>query len=131
MKLLSITTGLMMGTLLMSHQAHSNTLFSLENLERERATYLHLLANSALSADERLRQSKQTYRRMVDMERMVLRDERITQSDAPMVKNAFSHYELTFLAHASAESQRTPYSHWLFTLNITPAVLGRSKMGGR
>ncbi|MBU2978212.1 hypothetical protein [Alteromonas sp. C1M14] len=131
MKLLSLTTLLAMGTLLVSHHANSNVLFSLENLERERASYLHLMTNSALSADERLRQSKQTYRRMVDMERMVLRDERITQSDAPMVKNAFSRYELTFLAHASAESQRIPYSHWLFTLNITSEVLGRSKIGGR
>lgn len=54
MKLLSLTTLLTMGALLVSHHAHSNALFSLENLERERASYLHLITNSTLSADERL-----------------------------------------------------------------------------
>lgn len=127
----NVLHSVLLAGVLMSGVASADSLFSLENLERERASFISTMSDLALSMDERQRKSKQIYRRMVDIERMVLRDERIASSDKLIVKKAFANYDLTFLAHASAESERDPYSHWLYALNITPDVISRSNAGAR
>ncbi len=126
-----ILKSVLLTSVLLTGAASADSLFSLENLERERASLISTMSDPALSMDERQRKAKMIYRRMVDIERMVLRDERIASSDKLIVKKAFANYDLTFLAHASAESERDPYSHWLYALNITPETISRSNVGVR
>ena len=118
-------------SLLVASAVHANPLFSLENLERERAALLSTLTDANLSLDERQRDIRRIYRRLTDIERMVLRDERITRSDKVVVKKAFANYDLTFLVHASAEHDRIPLSHWLTTLNIDEQTIAQARVGVR
>jgi len=109
----------------------SNPLFTLENLERERAAFLHNLTTTKLNAFQRQQQGNHIIKRLIDMERMVLRDDRIAMSNSVMAKNAFQHYELTFLVHAGSESKKAPMAHWLHALNITDESIDKSKSGAR
>ena len=111
--------------------AQSNELFSLQNLERERAALLATLTDSSISNEVRQQKANSLYRRMADIERMVLRDERIANSDKQLVQNAFANYDLSFLIHASAEHNTLPLSQWLNTLGINAASIERSKLGYR
>lgn len=111
--------------------ANSNTLFSLENLERERAALLNNLTSTKLSSYEREQQANNIIRRLIDMERMVLRDDRIAASNSIMAKKAFQNYDLTFLVHAGSESKKAPLAHWLNALNITDESINKSRPGAR
>jgi len=112
-------------------QAKANPLFTLENLERERAVYLNNLTTTSLNAHQREQQGNHIIKRLIDMERMVLRDDRIAMSNSIMAKNAFEHYELTFLVHAGSESKKSPMAHWLHSLNITDESIYKSQSGAR
>lgn len=131
----NITKTLCLGTLFLASflpsLAQADPLFSLENLERERAAYISTQTDATLTSDERSRKAEGIYRRMVDIERMVLRDERIAETDNALVKKAFANYDLTFLIHASAEQNVQPFNHWLNTLNITNQAIQQSHVGYR
>jgi hypothetical protein len=111
--------------------AKSNSLFTLENLERQRAVLLNNLTIKKLNSYERENKTKQLINRLVDLERMVLRDDRIAQSNSVMAKKAFQSYELTFLVHAASESKKSPMAHWLHSLKITDESIAKSKSGAR
>jgi hypothetical protein len=111
--------------------AKSNSLFTLENLERQRAVLLNNLTTKQLTAYERETKTKQLMNRLVDLERMVLRDDRIAQSNSIMAKKAFQRYELTFLVHAASETKKSPVAHWLNALKITDESIAKSKSGVR
>lgn len=111
--------------------AQPSELFSLQNLERERAALLHTLTDGNISNEVRQQKANSLYRRMADIERMVLRDERIANSDKKLVQNAFANYDLTFLVHASAEHNTLPLSQWLNTLGINARSIKQSKQGYR
>ena len=114
-----------------SVQTKANPLFSLENLERERAVFLHNLTNNSLSTEEREQQDIYIIKRLIDIERMVLRDDRIAMSNSVIAKNAFQQYNLTFLIHAASENKRSPVAHWLDALNITDVQVYKSQAGLR
>jgi hypothetical protein len=116
---------------LISGIANANPLFTLENLERERAALINTLTTKALSSDLRQLKSQNIIRRLIDMERMVLRDDRIAGSHSVIAKKAFANYELTFLVHAGSEAQKLPIDHWLSTLDISSASIKQSKIGNR
>ena len=111
--------------------AQSSELFSLQNLERERAALLATLTDGNISNETRQQKATLLYRRIADIERMVLRDERIANSDKKLVQNAFANYDLTFLVHASAEHNTLPLSQWLNTLGINATSIKQSKQGYR
>lgn len=111
--------------------AKPNSLFTLENLERQRASLLNNLTTTKLNAFQREQQTKQLIKRLVDLERMVLRDDRIANSNSIMAKKAFQHYELTFLVHAGSESKKSPMAHWLYSLKITDESIANSSSGAR
>jgi hypothetical protein len=112
-------------------QAKSNPLFTLENLERERAVFLDSLTSTKLTPYQREQQRNHMIKRLIDMERMVLRDDRIAMSNSVMAKKAFQSYELTFLVHAGSESKKAPMAHWLHSLNITEENIDKSSSGAR
>lgn len=129
LKLVSILT--VSGLLTCPSLAQDNALFSLQNLERERAALLQTLTNGNISMEVRQQKVATIYRRMADIERMVLRDERITNSDTKLVQHAFANYDLTFLVHASAEHNTQPLSQWMNTLGINASSIDQSKQGYR
>jgi hypothetical protein len=129
-KLISIAS-LFCVILASSALANANALSSLENLERERAALLQNLTSVKVDAAMRQQQSNQQKRRLADIERMVLRDDRIASSDSVMAQKAFASYELTFLVHAGAETEKLTIDHWLTELNITSGNILTSKAGSR
>lgn len=116
---------------LLSLQVSANSLFSLENLERERAALLSAQLDSSLDLDERQQKAQNIYRRLVDIERMVLRDDRVTSSNSQLAQNAFDKYELTFLVHSSAEKSQPPLSHWMSELHLASDNILSAKAGHR
>jgi hypothetical protein len=116
---------------LISLQVSANSLFSLENLERERAALLSAQLDSSLGLDERQQKVQNIYRRLVDIERMVLRDDRVTSSNSQLAQNAFDKYELTFLVHSSAEKKQPPLSHWMSELHLASDNILSAKAGHR
>lgn len=117
--------------ILISPNTSANSLFSLENLERERAALLSTQLDSSLDLNQRQQKVQTIYRRLVDIERMVLRDDRVTASHSPLAQNAFNHYELTFLVHSSAEKNLPPMSHWMSELQLTSSGILSAKAGHR
>jgi hypothetical protein len=102
---------------------------TLENMERERASLIDTLLSPELSIEQRQQRAQTTRRRLVDLERMVLRDESLTGKDTPVVRTAFANYDLTFLVHASTEKEKLVIDHWLTQLDITTSTLMNSRMG--
>ena len=116
---------------LLSLQVSANSLFSLENLERERAALLSAQLDSSLDLSQRQQKVQSIYRRLVDIERMVLRDDRVTSSSSQLAQNAFNKYELTFLVHSSAEKNLPTLSHWMSELHLTTDTILSAKAGHR
>jgi hypothetical protein len=108
----------------------TNTL-SLQNLERERAALIQDILSPALDMQQRQQLLTKRQRHLTDMERMVMRDERLLASKSPLVKNAFKQYELTFLVHAGAEKKRSASEHWLSSMNVTNDAVLNTQVGFR
>jgi len=92
---------------------------SLENLERERALVIEIILNPDLSPAERQEKLQALRPRLVDLERMVLRDKKLNGRNTPTVRRAFENYDLTFLVHAATEHKLTLQDNWLSQLGLT------------
>lgn len=92
---------------------------SIENLERERSILVENLLNPEMSAEERQSKLVVSKRRLVDLERIALRDKSLVGRNTPAVKRAFANYDLTFLVHAAVEKNRSLADHWLEQVGIT------------
>jgi hypothetical protein len=90
----------------------------LQDLERERATFLRVALDAERTAEDRAAWRAGTLRRLADMERIVLRDDGLSSSD-PVVRRAVARYDLTFLVHSAVEQDRTVLDHWLAQLGLT------------
>lgn len=98
---------------------------SVENLERERAILLETLLTKDMAAEERHGKTAISKQRLIDLERIVLRDKSLVGRNTPAVKRAFANYDLTFMVHASVEKQRSLTDHWLEQVGLgQPSVLG-------
>ena len=102
---------------------------TLENMERERALMIGTLLSSELSIEQRQQQVQLAQRRLIDLERMVLRDQGLIGKNTPVVRTAFENYDLTFLVHASTEKDKLVIDQWLEQLGITTSTLMNSRMG--
>ena len=92
---------------------------SLENLERERAFLVQNFLDPGLAVGERSIKIDASKPRLVDLERMVLRDQSLTGRNTPTIRKAFANYDLTFLVHASAEKSRALVDVWLEQIGVT------------
>lgn len=110
--------------------AKDNTL-SLNNLERERSALINDMLSPDLAFEERLVKVQKRQRHLSDMERMVIRDERLMASQSAQVKRAFSAYELTFLVHAGAEKELNASAQWLEQVNFDTASVMSASAGYR
>ena len=104
---------------------------SLDNLERERAKLLFNSLDPALAANDRQRLIEPARRRLVDLERMVLRDESLATKPTAKVRRAFENYDLTFLVHASAEKAATILEIWLREVGVSTSTTLAARVGRR
>ena len=104
---------------------------TLENLERERAMFIDALLDPEATPNERMEKLRISKRRLVDLERMVLRDKSLTGRNTPTVRRAFENYDLTFLVNASTERNVSAIDAWLAEVGITTQSLMSAKIGRR
>jgi hypothetical protein len=114
-----------------SQLVNANELFTLKNLERERATLISDFLSTSLDSEQKQQRLQQTQRQLADMERMVLRDERLLSAKSTMVDNAFKEYDKTFLVHAGAEQQMSAMNKWLKNVNLTNESVLNARAGYR
>ena len=84
LKLLSATA--IAGTVAVSSVAQAGTL---ENMERERAILLDALLSAELDPKKRQQKIEVSRYRLIDLERMVLRDKSLAGKNTPAVRAAF------------------------------------------
>ncbi|MGB0632368.1 MAG: hypothetical protein ACPGRZ_16890 [Alphaproteobacteria bacterium] len=104
---------------------------TLENMERERAILLETMLSGDVGPAERQNRIEVARTRLVDLERMVLRDKSLVGRNTPAVRAAFENYDLTFLVHASTEKGRSLADHWLGEIGVTSSALMNARMGRR
>ncbi len=104
---------------------------SLENLERERAMMMQALLSADLSAKDRQKKVALSRNRLIDLERMVMRDKKLVGHNTPAVRVAFESYDLTFLVHASMERERALLDHWLAQVGVSTQTLMNAEVGRR
>ncbi len=104
---------------------------SLENLERERAILIETLLSSDLPAQDRHARVAVARSRLIDLERMVLRDKDLAGKNTPVVRAAFENYDLTFLVHAATEKNRALTDHWLTEVGVSTQAVMNARMGRR
>ena len=104
---------------------------TLENMERERAILLETILSGDMNASERESRIQVARTRLVDLERMVLRDKKLIGRNTPAVRAAFDNYDLTFLVHASTEKGRSIADHWLGEVGVSTTALMNARIGRR
>ena len=104
---------------------------TLENLERERALLIETILSGDIKNDVRQQKVEIANARLIDLERMVLRDESLNGISTRAVHAAFKNYDLTFLIHASTEKNRSVADHWLGEIGLTTSALMNARMGRR
>ncbi len=104
---------------------------TLENLERERAIVLNELISAELTPGERTQRLEIARSRLVDLERMVMRDQSLRGQSTPDVQRAFTNYDMTFLVHASIEKDRAVVDHWFEQMGLSTSALMLTKAGRR
>lgn len=104
---------------------------TLENMERERAILLETMLSGNITPAERATRMEVEKTRLVDLESMVLRDRSLIGRNTPQVRAAFDNYDLTFLAHASAEKGRTVADHWMSEIGLSTQAMLNARMGRR
>ena len=104
---------------------------SLQNLERERAAMIETLLDSGIKNSERQRKIEISRSQLIDLERMVLRDQSLKGKNTRAIQMAFKNYDLTFLVHASIEKGKSVSDHWLGEVGLTTASVMNARMGRR
>ena len=104
---------------------------TLENLERERAIMIETLLDPALTAPERGHKIATSKHRLVDLERLVLRDKTLKGKNTPVVRKAFESYDLTFIVHAAVEKNTPVIDHWLEQVGVSTHTLMTARVGRR
>jgi hypothetical protein len=104
---------------------------TVENLERERAIAIETLLSPNMDPAERQSSAEIARTRLVDLERMVLRDDGLRGRNTPAVRAAFENYDLSFLVHASIEKNRSLIDHWLEQVGVTTNSLMSARIGRR
>ncbi len=102
---------------------------SIENLERERALLVDTFLDPEFGPAERQAKITALKPRLIDLERMVIRDDSLTGRNTPIVRKAFANYELTFLMDASIAAARTAFDIWMKQIGLTSDALLSAKIG--
>lgn len=119
---------LVTGVVLLAALGHAGTL---ENMERERALVIETMLDPELAPADRLGRVETAQPRLVDLERMVLRDDSLVGRNTPAIRRAFDNYDLTFLIHAAAEQNLFLTDIWLEQVGVTTRGLFSARLGRR
>ena len=103
----------------------------LENLERERAILIDTFLDPELALGDRQAKVEIAKARLVDLERIVLRDDGVVGRNTPTVRRAFANYDLTFLVHASLENNTAIIDTWLGEVGVSTTALMAARQGRR
>jgi hypothetical protein len=103
----------------------------LENMERERAIMIETMLSGDLDNNQRQGRIEIARTRLVDLERMVLRDKSLIGKNQPLVRAAFENYDLTFVVHASLEKNRSIADHWLSEIGLSTQAIMNARSGRR
>ena len=104
---------------------------TVENMERERAILLNTLLFPE-GTDKMVTQKLEISRdRLIDLERMVIRDKSLRGRNTPAVRAAFGNYDLTFLVHSSIEKNSNVLEHWLNEVGVSTSSLQAARIGRR
>ena len=103
----------------------------LENLERERAILVDTLLDPELAPGDRQEKVEIAKARLVDLERIVLRDDGLVGRNTPTVRRAFANYDLTFLIHASLENNTSVVDTWFSEVGVSTAAIMAARQGRR
>ena len=122
----TLAGAVLVSTLMTSAPAQAG---SVENLERERAMVLQSVLTPDLGPDERLAKVTSSQRRLVDLERIVLRDDSLTERATPAVRTAFRNYDLTFLVHAATEKNMLLVDNWFTAMGLTTQSIMATEAG--
>ena len=104
---------------------------TLENMERERAMLVAAFLDPAPDPQARSARVAVSRRRLLDLERMVLRDESLLGRNTPTVRRAFENYDLTFLVHAGAERRLALIDLWLQEIGLSTDAVMAARLGRR
>lgn len=96
---------------------------TVENLERERAIAIETMLNPELKPDERHAKVELFKRRLVDLERMALRDESLKGRNTRNVQRLFENYDISFLIHASVEKNLGVLDNWLEQIGVSTQTI--------
>ena len=96
---------------------------SVENMERERAIMLQTMLDPNMTQEERHAKSTLSQKRLIDLERIVLRDKSLVGRNTPLVKRVFADYDTSFLVHAAAEKNLSVTDHWFEQLGLSAKSL--------
>lgn len=103
----------------------------LETMERERARLIGTLLDADKGTHGRLAEAETSRRRLVDLERIALRDPETEIDTRPIARRAFADYDLTFLAHASIERDMAVLDLWLDRVGLSTARVMAARVGRR
>ena len=92
---------------------------SIENLERERTILVDNMLTPEMTPAERQTKMVIAKRRLIDLERIALRDKSLVGRNTAAISRAFANYDLTFIIHASVEKGLSLTDHWMEQVGIT------------
>ncbi len=104
---------------------------SLENLERERSILLEVMFSPSIENGVRHEKLALGKRRLIDLERILLRDKSVIGRNTPEVRRAFENYDLTFLVHASVDKGLSMVDHWMEQVGVSTHSIMGSRIGRR
>ena len=101
---------------------------TVENLERMRAKTLTVMFDKNISYDQRSEKVQNLKLKLLDMEKIVLNDNSLSNNPSNNTINAFENFNFTFLVHSSLEKDKPITINWLEELGFTSENLTRSKV---
>lgn len=124
-----LRTGLVAGLILAGSAAAVAD--PLATMERERARLIATLLDANTDPEGRAAEARTARRRLIDLERIVLRDPGTATDTRPIARRAFADYDLTFIAHASIERDMAVLDLWLDRLGVSTSRVMAARMGRR
>ncbi len=121
-------TALALGVLVLPGMAMAG---SLNNLERERSIVVAAIFSPNIDSSDRQDKIAVGKRRLVDLERILLRDKSVIGKNTPQIRRAFENYDLTFIVHASIEKNLSLTDHWLEQVGVSTHSLMSTRVGQR
>ena len=101
---------------------------SIDTLERERAKALNLILDKNVSIGDRKKNLEKSKMRLLDIERMTIKNKDINKNPDYQTIKAFENFDLTFLVHTSLEKGKSLSITWLEKIGLTTENLMNTRI---